>query len=209
MSVVIVDVHEPDWLKELADEVRSLDAGDIVVEGKKKTYVVERKTVNDLVGTVENKRFFAQLHKLRGSKGVPLLVIEGNHFAVMKVGRLIEPVWLGLQVSVAERGVGMVRTWSEKETGILLGVLRRRADKEGHTYEIKAVKRYESETDEVVNVIGALRGVGEKKALKLLKRFGSVKGVVNASESELVSVLGEKVGKHVYEIVNKEVKVDG
>jgi len=43
-----------------------------------------------------------------------------------------------------------------------------------------------------------LPGIGEKRRRLLLERFGSVSGVKQASEQDLINVLGRKVGKTLY-----------
>jgi excinuclease ABC subunit C len=44
-----------------------------------------------------------------------------------------------------------------------------------------------------------LPGIGEKRRRLLIERFGSVSGVKQASEQDLVNVLGRKVGKSLYD----------
>src|SRR5207245_8880453 len=44
-----------------------------------------------------------------------------------------------------------------------------------------------------------LPGIGEKRRRLLIERFGSVSGVKQASEQDLVNVLGRNVGRTLYE----------
>jgi len=44
-----------------------------------------------------------------------------------------------------------------------------------------------------------LPGIGEKRRRLLIERFGSVSGVKQASEQDLMNVLGRKVGRTLYE----------
>jgi len=53
---------------------------------------------------------------------------------------------------------------------------------------------------EALHVLMAISGIGEKKAIKLLERFGSLKNVFNSSESDLKRVVGEKLAKHMKEL---------
>ncbi|MEM4472408.1 MAG: hypothetical protein QXK03_02150 [Archaeoglobaceae archaeon] len=50
----------------------------------------------------------------------------------------------------------------------------------------KSLRNLETES---IHVLMAITGVGEKKALKLLNRFRSLRNVFNASESELRELL--------------------
>ena len=58
-------------------------------------------------------------------------------------------------------------------------------------------------------IISALPGVGPALAKPLLKRFGSVKSVVTASEEELKEVekIGEKKAKDIQSVLNEEYKI--
>ena len=54
--------------------------------------------------------------------------------------------------------------------------------------------------------MSSLPNVSEVTAEKLLKKFGSIKGVMNASENELMKIegLGEKKVKGILKVINKE-----
>lgn len=211
--MIVVDVHEPKVLKELGDV---MDLGyDFLVAGKHKVYVVERKEMSDLVASLHNNRLFDQLERVRKESekidGLGILVVEGNHFKHYKgqYGKITPAQWMGLQISVAEHGVGLVRTWNLNETKLVLQLLDKRANEKGSIVRMKVCKKMlDDDVKEAIALIGALKGVGEKKAIELLKKFKSIKNIVNADESELVEVLGEKLGTHVFKLLNTEVMVD-
>jgi Fanconi anemia group M protein len=77
---IIVDVREKNMAKLLhnyADvELKTLEVGDYVLSDR---VVVERKTADDFVDSIIDKRLFNQLKNLRKVEK-PLLIIEGNNF---------------------------------------------------------------------------------------------------------------------------------
>jgi ERCC4-type nuclease len=54
--------------------------------------------------------------------------------------------------------------------------------------------------EERVDVLRAIRGIGEKTAIELLQAFGSVKGVIEAEYPALRAILGKKAD-HFVEVV--------
>ena len=210
-SVIIVDVHEPELLKGVADKVQDLVI-DYWIIGNRCHYVVERKTFSDLLssllGRAETKvreRIFEQLERLKefkeklesqGKKVCPILIIEGELDA-----RITLEQWFGIQAKVAEMEIGLIRTESINETMICLKTLEKRAGKDlADLPKIPISKSLRDLKTEALHVLMAISGIGEKKAIKLLERFGSLKNVFNSSESDLKRVVGEKLAKHMKEL---------
>ena len=54
--------------------------------------------------------------------------------------------------------------------------------------------------EERIDVLRAIRGIGEKTAIDLLQAFGSVKGVIDAEYPALRAILGKKAD-HFMEVV--------
>ncbi len=209
--MIIVDVHEPEFLKGVADKVQDLII-DYWIIGNRCHYVVERKTFSDLVssllGRAETKvreRIFEQLERLKefkeklesqGKKVCPILIIEGE-----LDGRITLEQWFGIQAKVAEMEIGLIRTESINETMICLKTLEKRAGKDlVDLPKIPISKSLRDLKTEALHVLMAISGIGEKKAIKLLERFGSLKNVFNSSESDLKRVVGEKLAKHMKEL---------
>ncbi len=152
--MILADIYEPDELKQIADDVEDLGF-DYLVVGVEKTYVIERKSIVDLLGSIRGKsgqdkvknRFVEQLRRIilvcedlrkEGNDAIPILIVEGNHFKRYKAryARMTLPQWMGIQAKVAEMGIGLIRTWSMDETKIALHVLNKRL--------VKGMWRYRS-----------------------------------------------------------------
>lgn len=219
-GMIIADVSEPEELKKIADEVKDLGF-DYWIIGKERQYYIERKELCDLVASLRGKsghgkvkqRLFEQLERIKiladeaNSKGVDacaILIVEGNIFMRYRArfARLTPAQWMGIQARIAEMGVGLIRTWNIDETKMVLQILNRRAKES--VKEIPDLTFSKSLRDiktEAVHVLMAISGIGQKKAVELIKWFGSVKNVLNASERELAMVVGEKLARHIKEVV--------
>jgi excinuclease ABC subunit C len=69
---------------------------------------------------------------------------------------------------------------------------------ETHRFAVSSHRRRRSKRT-LHSALDDFPGIGEKRRRLLIERFGSVSGVKQASEQDLVAVLGRKVGKNLYE----------
>ncbi len=209
--------------------IKVADLGvDYIIVGTERAYFIERKTLVDLANSIYSPkskasgRFWEQLKRVKlmsrmfeDENGIPayaLLIAEGNIFQRYKArfAKFTPAQWMAIQVAVGELDVGLVRTWSLSETIMLLDVLEKRVGKPVKEIDgLNIKKNLRSIEEEAAHMLFAVSGIGSKKVMALLHRFGSVKNVVNASREDLVRVLGSKVGEHLYEVVNYNVHGGG
>src|SRR5439155_13670736 len=69
---------------------------------------------------------------------------------------------------------------------------------ETHRFAVSSHRRRRSKRT-LHSALDDLPGIGEKRRRLLIERFGSVSGVRQASEQDLIHVLGRKVGRTLYE----------
>jgi excinuclease ABC subunit C len=69
---------------------------------------------------------------------------------------------------------------------------------ETHRFAVSSHRRRRSKRT-LHSELDDMPGIGEKRRRLLIERFGSVSGVKQASEQDLVNVLGRKVGKSLYD----------
>lgn len=83
LSAVMIDSSEPQWVKELKFDgaqtiVTSLEHGDILASTlDAELLCIERKTPNDLLGSIKDKRVFKQVAGMRSLSPWSYLVITG------------------------------------------------------------------------------------------------------------------------------------
>jgi ERCC4-type nuclease len=183
--LIIADVHEPDRLKALADEVRPLPV-DYIIVGSERKYMVERKEVMDLW---ESEGY------------IPILLIEGSLFKLFKFAKGMRPRnFMGIQVAFSSFGVTVVQLPSRMVADFLI-FLNEKADRKRTFARPSIPKPIERTLDEErIDVLRAIRGIGEKTAIELLQTFGSVKGVIDAEYPVLRAILSKKAD-HFMEVV--------
>lgn len=213
-------------LDEIIDRIDNISV-DYLIIGNERIYVIERKTLTDMLNSIHGQeskaggRFWSQLYRVKvlteeltkqyDTPAYSLVILEGNIFQRYKAryARMTPAQWIGIQASIAEIGVGIIRTWNRKETILALKKLKERSGKEKVKVQPMAIKKeLRTEKEEAVHMLYAVSGIGTKKALGLLEKYGSVRNITNLSEDRLVAELGNKIGKHLYKIVNTDWRKD-
>ncbi len=193
-------------MKELVDagvalELKQLAVGDYQLSER---VVVEYKRVPDFVDSMLDGRLLSQLKSLRQYVR-PVIIVEGMED--MYALRRVHPNAIrGMLATIAvSYGIPILQTRNAKETAGLLLSIARREQVGGQEFQYHSSKPLSD--DEVQEfIVAAFPGIGSQLAKPLLQEFGSVKGVVNASEEELrkVALIGEKKAKRIREIAERE-----
>lgn len=168
-------------------EFKQLAVGDYIVKG----IAIERKTISDFKSSIIDKRIITQLKELRQYKQC-ILLIEGIG-RDMYEGGIHENALRGFLLSVAlEFNVPVIFTHDEKDSAKYISVL---AKKEKGENSLRASKIFLTEKEQLQFILEGFPHVGPAKAKKLLEKFGSLRGVFNASEEDLGEILGNRAGE--------------
>jgi len=204
--IIHMDVREPEGIAERLRalgarlSVERLDVGDYVLS---KDVVVERKELGDFVKSVMDGRLFEQAVKMKEAYPIPILVIQGRRSSY---GISRGSFFGAISSLLADFQIPIFTASNEDEVASLLYYLasreQREKKKEVRVREglkpkgLPELQRY---------VIAGIPGIDFVLADRLLKRFGSVKAVFNATEEELMEVegIGEKLAKRIREIASK------
>lgn len=194
-------------IKDLSDkgvkiELSKLGVGDYLLSER---IVVEHKTVKDFADSIIDGRLLSQLSNLKKYER-PILVIEGEEDIYSQ--RKIHPNAIRGVIStiIISYGIPIIQTKNFKETAALfLIIAKREADPSKKDFALHTAKPLtESELQEYI--ISAFPGVGPVLAKPLLKKFKTIKKIVNAKEDQLkkVELIGDKKARRIKEIVEKE-----
>ncbi len=158
-----------------------LDVGDYVIND---TIYVERKTSSDFLESLDDMRLFAQVSRLRADNKRAVLLIEGSRLS----GR---PSVRAALCSIAVQWYMPVLRSRDIE-GTAWFLCRMHEYKQHHSlphhqYDFRTKRGIASLE---VRMLTQLRNVGPEMARLLLKRFGSLGGVINAKKGELMEVEG-------------------
>lgn len=194
---VIIDYREknslvPSELTGLGLEIefKNLKVADYLVQG----IAIERKTVSDFVSSMVNRRLPKQLEELNQYKD-RLLIIEGIDEQDLYTD---SEDWTGMHPN-AIRGfllsillkyrVPIIFTKNYEDTAKFLSVLSKRKPNE---LPLNVKKKSLNKKEQLQLMIEGFPGIGPKTAKKLLKKFKTIKNIINASEENLSEVIGKK-----------------
>ncbi len=210
--VIIVDTREMyspvvENLSKFDCEIREkqLEIGDYICSDR---VCIERKTSEDFVNSIIDKRLFKQLHALSQYEK-PLLVIEGSYFFSRNL--YINAVYGAIASAVCDYGISVFHTSNPKETATLIFNLAKREQiDEKREVILRKKPKLNSISKIQQEIVAGLPYVNTKLSKRLLKIFKTPKRVFSASEKELTGVqgIGEKKARMIWKILNEEWKED-
>ena len=177
----------------------SLPVGDFILSER---VVAERKTRSDFENSIIDGRLFEQAGRLAESFSRVIILVEGTHFEE----RVKREALLGAIASlVSDYGISVFFTRDlERTAEFLFAVAKREQLAEKKELRLQGRKRAFSLEQHQQLVVESLPFVGPKLSRALLKEFGSVRAIAEASEKELMRVekLGEKKAKAIRKVLN-------
>ncbi len=198
-------------IKELLDlgikiDLQRLDVADYVLSPK---VGIEYKKISDFVDSIIDGRLLEQIKVLKQNYERPLVIIEGD--ADMYSLRKIHPNAIrGMLATIAiDYGIPIIQTKNLKETAALLYIIaKREQDPDKKYFDPHSEKKPLTLKEQQEYIVSSLPNVGPVLAKDLLKYFGSVRNIMNASEERLTNVekIGEKKAKAIRDVVDSEYK---
>lgn len=195
MIKIIADERErasgvPQILIRLGDHVvyKMLDVGDYIVSD---SIAIERKKSSDLVRSIFDGRLFDQVRRLSEVYEKVVILVQGSPGDI----RMLTDRWASVYGSIAriilEGCVSIVFAENEEDAAYIIHSIAQKAqDSYGRIPIIHKKPRLGSIEEWQVYIVQSLPHIGPKLARRLLKRFGSVLGVFNASALELSRIEG-------------------
>jgi DNA excision repair protein ERCC-4 len=200
-----------------------LSVGDYILAPE---IAIERKTINDLINSIYDGRLFIQCSDLIQFYSKPILLVEGNilnlqfeNFTEKQNDEIEITVEKILQIYDALATVALIfripiiHSPSANYTSKFLIILLNKAIKSGITINgplIKRIKKGNHIQLQQLSILSSLPGVGDKLAIKLLKKFGTPSRAINASISELSLIpgFGKARAEKVKKILNSDLNDD-
>ena len=192
IPLIIADIHEKNSLilSELHKsthvrlEIRSLKIADYIIG----EIALERKTISDLISSMINKRLIQQLMQMKKYKK-SILIIEGDLEEIYQENDNISKALRGFILSIiVNYNTSIIFAKDYEDTAKYLITLSKQQLKPKtpvsfHSRIPKSLKEQKQ------YILESFPNIGPKKAEKLLKKFKTIKNVVNSSEEELSEIL--------------------
>ncbi|MEK6952094.1 MAG: ERCC4 domain-containing protein [Nanoarchaeota archaeon] len=202
MIKLLVDHREDKSLiKELSKkhdiEIKQLVTADYIIQGKNSDNTdlsigIERKTSNDFLNSIIDKRIIQQLIYLKENFTIPLLIIEGTQ-NIYTIRNFHPNAIRGMLASIAiDYQIPILQTRNYRDTAALINTIASRLEKPKKLFSLLKKRKPLTLKEQQELVIESFPGIGPNLAKNLLEKFKSVEKVINASEENLKKV--EKIG---------------
>ena len=218
MSKIIYDYRERNSgiIKELIKkgvdiEEKQLNSADYIIPTKNINGIlvevgIERKTLQDFLNSIIDKRILNQVILLKENFSIPLLIIEGEE-NIYKIRNFHPNAIRGMLASIAiDYQVPILQTKNPRDTASLLTVIAKRLEKPRRNISLLKKRKPLTLKEQQEYIIDSLPGVGPTLTKSLLKNFKSVKKIINASEKRLKKVekIGDKKSKDIKNVINSK-----
>ena len=166
---------------------------------------VERKSAQDFTSSIIDKRLYKQAKDLSEQFSKPVIIIEGKN---MYAGGLHPNAVRGSLASLAiDYSIPIIPTRSPEDTAAMICRLAmRELEKGSMDAPLRTEKKPLSLQEQQIFIIESLPNVGPVTARKLLEKFGSVKGVINAEKDELTQVegIGKVIAQKILDVIDSD-----
>lgn len=189
---------------EIDVSLEKLEVGDYLISDE---LCVEFKTVPDFVDSLIDKRLFTQLKSMKKYRK-QLIILQGEEDLYSQ--RNLHPNAIRGMLATISVGYGIpiLQTKNSDDSALLMAQIAKKEqsnDKKDFTlHSAKPLTLKEQQE----YLISALPGVGPVLSKPLLKKFGSVKKILNASIDKLkeIDLIGEIKASKIREVVDSEYK---
>lgn len=187
---------------EIDVKVQAMAVGDYQVSDE---VVIERKTANDFVDSIVDKRLFKQARSLMEEFKRPLIILEGDDL----YNGMINPNAIrGSIASIAlDFGISIIPTRNAQDTAAMIKrIAIREQSGEKTPIQIRTDKKPVNLWEQQLFIIESLPNIGPVNAKNLLEHFGTVANIINASESQLQEVegIGKKTATNIRKVVDSK-----
>jgi Fanconi anemia group M protein len=172
---------------------------------------IERKTINDFISSMMNKRLIRQLEELK-QYPKQLLIIEGIEEHELyndenKQGPHANAIRGMLLSVILNFQIPIIFTKDYKDTAKFLIIIKKGQEKRPQEISLKAKRKALNMEEQQQFILEGFPGIGPATAKKLLKKFKTIKAVVNAKEKDLIKAkLNKNKAKTIKKIINTRYK---
>lgn len=195
---IIIDIHEKNSLvvselvsQQIEIELRKIPVADYIIGN----VAIERKTVSDFISSMINKRLVRQLEEMK-QYPKQLLIIEGIEEQELynDESKGIHPNAIrGMLLSILlEFNIPIIMTKDYQDTAKFLILIKRRQEKEPKQISLKAKKKTLDLAEQQQFIIEGFPGIGPATAKALLKKFKTIKNIINAKPQQLEKIIRKK-----------------
>ena len=203
-------------------DMQQLPIGDIAIFGKDRSYVIERKTINDFGNSIADGRLFEQIKVLVESSEmgdfsyIPCLLLIGYQHTLWKRRGFNDAQIAGIENAIQFKwNVKMMFAHNNRYAALKVINLARsiQLEKESKVHSMRHIKRKDlSPEEEALYVLQGFPTISGVRAKMILDAFGTLENSLDAMRTgdiRAISGIGEKIAWRVAEVFTYGVDEDG
>lgn len=209
--VVFVDIREQkskitDTLRKygINTNVRRLSVGDYIISDR---VVIERKNKRDFNKSLTDGRLLKQAQRMKEEFKVPLIILEGDE-NLFNLNEIHPNAIRGALSSLTiDYNIPILPSSGIKDTALLIATIAKREQKiKKRRVLLKTNNKPKSLKKQQIYLLSSLPGIGPKLAKNLLKKFKTIRRIINAPFEKLkeVELIGEKKAKKLKQVFEKK-----
>ena len=190
---------------------KQLIAADYIIKTKNLnneilTVGIERKTINDFLNSIIDKRIITQMMDLKKHFDRAVLIIEGvdniyeiRNFHPNAIRGMLSSIAIDFQVPI-------LYTRNHRDTANLISIIAKRLEKPRSLPSLLNKKKPQNIKQQQEFIIESLPGIGPTLSKSLLKKFKTINNIFNATEEELKEIkkLGPKKINNIKKVLEKK-----
>ncbi|UZE93756.1 MAG: hypothetical protein IB618_03235 [Candidatus Pacearchaeota archaeon] len=169
---------------------------------------IERKTISDFISSMLNKRLLRQLEELKQYPQQALIIEGTDDFPLYEFGKVNPNAIRGMMLSIMlDFQIPIILTKNYEDTAGFLILLEKKQKKKPKEISLIIKKKAYNLAEQQQFILEAFPGIGPATAKKLLRKFKTIKKVINAKEKDLEKVkLQKKKVESMKKIINAKYK---
>ncbi len=212
---IIIDKREKNSL--IASELISLGAqiefkhlliADYIIS---KDIAIERKTLNDFISSMINKRIIFQLKDMKKNFKKPILLIEGmdekDLYKPFKHPKINANAVKGMILSIiTDFQIPIIFSRDSQDSASYIFLLAKKELKEKRPFSLKLKRTPFNLREQQEIIVESFPGIGPSLSKNILKHFKSIKQFINSPIKELEKIpkLGKKKAGSIKSLIEKK-----
>jgi len=185
-------------------ETKNLYSADYMITNE---IAVELKTKEDFLESIIDNRLLNQLKDLSNNYKKPLIIIQGEE-DIYSLRKIHPNAIRGMLATITlSYRIPIIYTKNPKDTAELLYIIAKREQQEKQQFQLVKDKPLTMKEQQEF-IIQSLPNIGPTLAKSLLKKFKTVKKIINAKPERLQKVekIGKKKAEELRKVIDKEYK---
>jgi len=167
---------------------------------------IEKKTINDFLNSIIDKRLINQIMELKKNFDISLLIIEGTE-NIYEIRNFHPNSIRGMLASIAiDFQTPILYTRNHRDTANLLAIIAKRLEKPRSLPSLLKKRKQLTLKQQQEFIIESLPGIGPTISKSLLQEFKTIKNIINAEKEHLQKIpkLGPKKVENIKKVLEEK-----